>query len=202
MSSELEYRIYLASQSPRRRELLSQIGVRFEVLDISVTEELKINEAPIDYVLRVATDKAMAGIRQRGKSQIKSDKSGLSNWQSKKKPSTIELVVAADTAVVCDGKILGKPESDKHAAVILKQLSGKTHELYTGVVVAGSRILMAVSRTLVDFKHLDSSEIRRYIATKEGCDKAGSYAVQGLAAIFIENINGSYSGVMNGVALK
>ncbi len=188
--------VYLASQSPRRRELLTQIGVRFEVLNVLVPEEIHPNEAPADYVQRVAVDKAQAGVQQFEISALEADKITLSNWQSTKKRATIGLVIGADTAVICDGQILGKPESAEHAEAMLSQLSAKTHEVYSGVVVYGSRILTATSRTLVTFKQLSQSEIRRYIATNEGNDKAGSYAVQGKAALFIENLHGSYSGVM------
>ncbi|VAW96939.1 Septum formation protein Maf [hydrothermal vent metagenome] len=188
--------VYLASQSPRRRELLAQIGVRFDVLDVLVPEEHQLDEAPSDYVQRVAIDKAQAGVALLEKNYLEVNKTGLSNWQSTKKRATIGLVIGADTAVVCNGQILGKPESAEHAELILKQLSAKTHEVYTGVAVYGSRILTATSRTLVTFKRLSPEEIKRYIATNEASDKAGSYAVQGLAAIFIENLQGSYSGVM------
>ncbi len=188
--------VYLASQSPRRRELLAQIGVRFDVLDVLVPEERQPGEAPSNYVQRVAIDKAQAGVALLEKNYLEANKTGLSNWQSTEKRATIGLVIGADTAVVCDGKILGKPESAEHAELILSQLSAKTHEVYTGVAVYGSRILMLTSRTLVTFKRLSTQEIKGYIATNEGVDKAGSYAVQGLAAIFIENLQGSYSGVM------
>ena len=188
--------VYLASQSPRRRELLEQMGVRFEVLDVLVPEELQVNEAPADYVQRVAIEKAQAGVEMLEKNELEMNKSALSNWQSTKKRATIGLVIGADTTVVCDDQILGKPESVEHAEEMLSQLSAKTHEVYTGVAVYSSRILAVTSRTLVTFKRLSPYEIKRYIATNEGCDKAGSYAVQGLAAIFIENLQGSYSGVM------
>ncbi len=188
--------VYLASRSPRRRELLTQMGVRFEVLDVSVVEDLLPNEAAHDYVQRIAIAKAQAGMLLLEKNDLESKKTALSHWQSTKKRATIGVVIGADTAVVCNGQILGKPGSAAQAEVMLKLLSGKTHEVFTAVVVAHSRILTAVSRTFVTFKQLSSSEIQHYIATKEGHDKAGSYAVQGKAAIFIENLNGSYSGVM------
>lgn len=188
--------VYLASQSPRRCELLEQMGVRFEVLDVLVSEKLQANEAPADYVQRVAIEKAQAGVELLEKTESEMNKSGLSNWQSTKKRATIGLVIGADTTVVCDGQILGKPESVEHAEAMLSQLSAKTHEVYTGVAVYGSRVLAATSRTLVTFRCLSPQEIKRYIAMNESCDKAGSYAVQGLAAIFIENLEGSYSGVM------
>ncbi len=188
--------VYLASQSPRRRELLTQIGVRFDVLDVFVPEEQQPGESPPDYVQRVAIEKVQAGVALLEKKGLEANKTGLSNWQSTKKRATIGLVIGADTAVVCDDQILGKPESTEHAEAILSQLSATTHEVYTGVAVYGSCILAATSRTLVTFKRLSPQEIKRYIATGEGVDKAGSYAVQGLGAILIENLQGSYSGVM------
>ena len=188
--------IYLASNSPRRAELLDQIGVRFNVLSIDVPENTLSNEIPADYVQRLSIDKAKAGLAQLELNVLETDKNDLSSWQSTKKHATIGVVIAADTAVVCDGDILGKPESAEHARAMIRQLSGKTHEVYTGVTVCGSRILSALSRTLVTFRDISEQEMTRYIDSNEGVDKAGSYAIQGKAAIFIENIQGSYSGVM------
>lgn len=188
--------VYLASNSPRRRELLDQIGVRFNVLSIDIPEEVLLNETPVDYVQRLSIEKAKAGIKQLKLNTSEIDKIGLSNWQSTKKHATIGLVIGADTAVVCNGEILGKPESPEHAKAMIQQLSARTHEVFTGVSVCGSRVLTALSRTLVTFRAITEQEIMAYIATNEGADKAGSYAIQGKAAIFIENIHGSYSGVM------
>lgn len=186
----------MASNSPRRRELLDQIGVGFNVLSVDVPEMVLASESPIDYVQRLAIEKAKAGLALIELNHPETSKIELSNWQSTKKHATIGLVIGADTAVVCDGEILGKPESTEHAIAMIKQLSAKTHEVFTGVSVCGSRILSAFSRTLVTFRPISEQEIIRYIATNEGIDKAGSYAIQGKAAIFIENIQGSYSGVM------
>ncbi len=189
-------KIFLASNSPRRRELLDQIGVRYKVLTISVPETQLSNEKPADYVERLAIAKAQAGKKWLEKNYLKADKNTLSNWQSTKKHATIELVIGADTAVVCDGEILGKPQSAEQAGQMLERLSARTHEVFTAVSVQSSSILTAVSRNLVTFRQITSDEIKRYIATSEGVDKAGSYAVQGIAAIFIEQIQGSYSAIM------
>jgi len=188
--------IYLASNSPRRRELLDQIGVAYEVLGVDVPEQSLTNESPADYVQRLAINKAKAGMARLEGKLGETDKIELSSWQSTKKHATMGLVIGADTAVVCDGEILGKPESTQHAITMIKQLSAKTHEVFTGVSVSGSCILTKLSRTLVTFRCISEREIIGYIATNEGVDKAGSYAIQGKAAIFVENIQGSYSGVM------
>ena len=188
--------VYLASHSPRRRELLDQIGVKFDVLGVDIDETQLAEEIPSEYVQRLAITKASSGKKLLQASSLNDNKNKLTNWQSTKKHATIDLVLGADTAVVSDGDILGKPESPEHASEMLRQLSGRTHEVFTGVAIAGSRILTAVSRNLVTFRALSEQEISCYVATNEGCDKAGSYAVQGIAAIFIEKIQGSYSGVM------
>lgn len=188
--------IYLASNSPRRRELLDQIGVEFNVLSVDVPENCLLDENPADYVRRLSVDKAKAGLAQLELNLSQVDKKALSSWQSTKKHATIGLVIGADTAVVSDGRILGKPGSVEEATAMIQQLSAKTHEVYTGVTICGSRILTALSRNLVTFRGISEQEISDYIATNEGIDKAGSYAIQGKAAIFIENIQGSYSGVM------
>ena len=188
--------IYLASNSPRRRELLAQIGVKFDVLSVDVPENCLLNENPSDYVRRLSVDKAKAGLAQIELNLSEKDKKALSSWQSTKKHATIGLVIGADTAVVSDGKILGKPGSAEEAIAMIKQLSAKTHEVYTGVTICNSSTLTALSRTLVTFRDISEQEIVDYISTNEGTDKAGSYAIQGKAAIFIENIQGSYSGVM------
>ena len=188
--------IYLASNSPRRRELLDQIGVEFNVLSIDVPENCLLDENPADYVRRLSVDKAKAGLAQLELNLSQVDKKALSSWQSTKKHATIGLVIGADTAVVSDGRILGKPGSVEEATAMIQQLSAKTHEVYSGVAICGSSILTALSRNLVTFRDISEQEIADYIATNEGIDKAGSYAIQGKAAIFIENIQGSYSGVM------
>ena len=170
--------IYLASSSPRRRELLSQIEVNFSVLSLEVDESRLENESPFDYVSRVAIAKAQAG------------------WDSlavtEQKP-----VLGSDTSVVLDGVVLGKPKNDDDARQMLEHLSGKAHQVMTAVaIVSGDRILSEVSINNVQFAELSESDISWYLSTKEGVDKAGGYAVQGLAALFIDNIEGSYSAIM------
>ncbi len=170
--------IYLASRSPRRRELLLQMGVDFSVINPDVDESVLDKELPLDYVSRIASLKAEAG-------------RGLL-LAADKKP-----VLAADTAVVVDNRILGKPQDDEQAASMLKMLSGKTHQVMTAIALTQSnRLWTAVSVSHVTFADLQEKDILWYIKTKEGVDKAGSYAVQGLAALFIKHIEGSYSGIM------
>jgi septum formation protein len=169
--------IYLASASPRRRELLQQIGVSFRLVGMELDETPRLSEAPAAYVARLAAAKADAG------------------WLSRS--AAIAPVLAADTAVVLDGAILGKPRDRDDAEHMLLQLSGRTHEVMSAVAVrstAGNQI--KVSHSLVTFRILDAAEVRAYWDTGEPRDKAGAYAIQGFAAVFIEDLRGSYSGVM------
>jgi septum formation protein len=169
--------IYLASASPRRRELLQQIGVSFRLVGTELDETPRPSEAPSAYVARVAAAKADAG------------------WLSRS--AAIAPVLAADTAVVLDGAILGKPRDQHDAEHMLLQLSGRTHEVMTAVAVRSSAgIQIKVSHSWVTFRILDAAEVRAYWDTGEPRDKAGAYAIQGFAAIFIEDLRGSYSGVM------
>lgn len=179
----IENALYLASQSPRRRELLSQVGISFTVLSVQVDETVKSNEIAEDYVLRLAKEKALAG------------------WKSEKQ--NIKAVLGSDTAVVIDGKILGKPENREEAKNMLRLLSGKTHQVMTAVALAANakshsqvELNSVINVNDVTFKILSNTEIEQYIDTGEGDDKAGSYAIQGLAAAFITHLSGSYSGVM------
>jgi septum formation protein len=170
--------IYLASQSPRRQELLTQLGVRFEILDAPVHEQAQSGEHPEHYVKRVAREKAGAGLLQLG-----------SHSQA--------IVLGADTDVVIDGQVLGKPADAAQAAALLRQLSGRTHQVHTAVwLVSAGREQSALVSTEVRFSALSEAEIAAYIATGEPFGKAGAYAVQGRAAAFIAGITGSYSGVM------
>jgi nucleoside triphosphate pyrophosphatase len=170
--------IYLASSSPRRRELLTQIGVDFSVLTVDVDEGHFENETPLDYVQRVAIAKA-----ETGKKTLKSQH--------------VLPVMGADTSVVVDNKILGKPKDEADSRSMLQLLSGRSHQVLTAVAMAKeNETLCATSKSTVHFAELSDDDIAWYIKTQEGCDKAGSYAVQGLAAIFIEQIQGSYSGIM------
>ena len=183
-----ENRIYLASRSPRRRELLKQIGVSYEVLLVrensprgaDVSEAPLPGETPVEYVIRVAQVKAEMG------------------WRSVVKRRLPESpVLAADTAVVLDNEIFGKPDDARHARQMLRRLSGKTHQVLTAVsVVRDERISTVLSASAVEFRELDDDEIRRYVAGGEPNDKAGAYAIQGRAAIFASRITGSYSGIM------
>ncbi len=172
--------IYLASQSPRRRELLEQIGIKFRVLVPDVNETALARETPRDYVERIARIKAeVAWMR-------------LEERRMKRAP-----VLAADTAVIVGRRLLGKPQSDADAAAMLQTLSGRTHQVITAVaMVFEGKLKLARSETAVTFRRVSSDEIERYVATCEPYDKAGAYAIQGLAAAFISRIEGSYSGVM------
>jgi len=170
--------IYLASNSPRRRELLTQIGVNFSVLSVDVDERRFENESPITYVKRVALAKAQAG------------------WDTTPE-SDVRPVMGSDTSVVLENSVLGKPVSVDNARAMLQQLSGRTHQVMTAVaMVTATKKECKLSISEVSFAKLTESEIEWYIATQEGIDKAGGYAVQGLAALFIEHIQGSYSGIM------
>jgi septum formation protein len=183
-----EKSIYLASRSPRRRELLRQIGITFEVVPLreaparpaDVDEAVHAGESADDYVLRVACDKARAAAGIVAARRI-----------------AARPVLAADTTVVCDQQILGKPLNAADAARMLGLLAGRAHRVLTAVAVAAEgRLETRVSESQVCFRALDAAGIRRYVATGEPYDKAGAYAVQGLAAAFITRIDGSYSGIM------
>jgi septum formation protein len=184
----IQPRIYLASQSPRRRELLKQAGINFEMLllrsdprrNIDVDETPLASEQPEIYVRRVCRAKAEAGY---GALRLRN----LPSFP----------VLAADTAVALDDIILGKPENFEQAAAMLRQLSGREHQVLSAVAVAlGEHVEIAVSTSTVRFTHLDEERIRRYLLTNEYTDKAGGYAIQGYAGAFIEHLSGSYSGVM------
>lgn len=187
--SSAQPRIYLASRSPRRRELLRQIGVRFDVLafrDGERGEDADVDETPLDgetaerYVERLALTKAEAGMRRL-------------MWR--KLPR--QPVLAADTTLEMDGEIIGKPAGTEDAVAILRRLSGRTHRVLTAVAVSnGERTRCRISVSEVRFRALQDDEIRRYVATGEPLDKAGGYGIQGRAAVFVEGIAGSYSGIM------
>lgn len=170
--------IYLASGSPRRRELLTQIGVPFQVLNIAVDESLIAGEAPEAYVARLAHLKALAGLRAR--------------------PSgAIAPVLAADTSVVLDGAILVKPTDRADGERMLRGMSGRTHAVLTAVALAGEvGVQSRLSRSEVRFRELNIAEVAAYWDTGEPHDKAGGYAIQGAGAVFVADLRGSYSGVM------
>jgi septum formation protein len=172
--------VYLASGSPRRRQLLQQIGVPFQVLSVTVDESIADGEEPFAYVSRLAGAKADAGL-------ARSTAAG-----APRRP-----VLAADTAVVIDGEILGKPAGRDDAVRMLRLLSGRTHEVLTSIALAaGGRTCCRVSRSEVTFRDITCAEASDYWDTGEPTDKAGGYAIQGLGAVFIAQLRGSFSGVM------
>jgi septum formation protein len=188
MAGPVERGIYLASRSPRRRELLSQIGVRFHLLLFrdrpgegpDVDEISMPGEKPDLYVERMARAKAEAGWRRMMQRNL-----------------PIAPVLAADTTVALDVKIYEKPVDRRHAAEMLASLAGHTHEVLTAVALKQDDWLeSALSRSEVRFKTLNAREIEHYVASGEGDDKAGAYAIQGRAARFVIELRGSYSGVM------
>jgi septum formation protein len=168
--------IYLASHSPRRRELLNQIHITYQPVTVHIDETPLPQETPVDYVKRLALAKARAGYLM---------------------TQTTQAVLGADTAVVCHGQIFGKPIDQAEAKRMLRQLSGRGHQVLTAVaLVTATQEMVTLNTSNVYFRHLSETEIDAYIATGEPMDKAGSYAIQGLASIFIERLEGSYSGVM------
>ena len=181
-------RIYLASRSPRRRELLKQIGVPFELIllredlrrGVDIDEMPLADESPGVYVLRIARTKVEMAVRQ------------IAYRALPQKP-----VLAADTTVVFDGQIVGKPDDAEHAARILRALAGREHQVLTAVAVAlREQVETQISVSSVWLRELSEADIRRYCATGEPLDKAGAYAIQGRAGAFVTRISGSYSGIM------
>jgi septum formation protein len=172
--------LYLASQSPRRRELLEQLAATFSVLDVQVPEYRAASESPKDYVHRVARDKAQAGLALLG-----------ANDRDE------AIVIGADTEVVLDGDVFGKPADVDDAIAMLRRLSGRTHEVISSVWLAGAeRELGDACISRVRFAKLDEASIAAYVASGEPFGKAGAYAIQGRGATLIEHLEGSYSGVM------
>lgn len=182
-------RIHLASKSPRRRELLRQIGVQFDVLTFrggERGEDADVDETPLEgedvmrYVERLALTKAEAGMRR-------------VLWRK----LTRQPVLAADTTLELDGDIIGKPTDTDDARDILRRLSGRSHRVLTAVAVSdGVRIRSLISESEVRFRTLTESDIKHYVGSGEPMDKAGAYGIQGRAAMFVEEIRGSYSGIM------
>ncbi|MEF8733701.1 MAG: Maf family protein [Candidatus Accumulibacter meliphilus] len=189
MSFSLQHpRVHLASRSPRRRELLTQIGVGFDTIafrdaqrgDPELDETPLPKEAPTAYVERVARNKASLGWR-------------IVNWRG----LLLQPVLAADTSIELAGELIGKPLDVDDARRILRRLSGQTHRVLTAVAVSfeeRTELLSSISE--VRFRELDKDEIARYVASGEPMDKAGAYGIQGRAAMFVERLAGSYSGVM------
>jgi septum formation protein len=173
MSAEF---VYLASASPRRRALLAQIGVPFQLLELEVDESVAAGETPQTYVVRVACAKARAG------------------WERRRAAAP---VLAADTTVVLDGRILGKPRDGRDAEDMLLALAGRTHEVLTAIALASAAgVQSRLSRSTVTFRQISAAEAQQYWDTGEPRGKAGGYAIQGRAAVFVADLRGSYSGVM------
>ena len=167
----------LASASPRRRELLEQIGCHFRVAPVDVDETPLAGEAPVSYVLRMAKDKAVAGWQACGQQELP--------------------VLGADTTVVLAEQIFGKPANRDEAVAMLQRLSGKTHRVLSAVAMMdGSNCQHRLSETSVSFRSLEEEECLRYWDSGEPADKAGAYAIQGYGALFVTSIRGSYSGVV------
>lgn len=170
--------LYLASQSPRRRQLLEQIGEQFNVVHVEVPEQRAAGESPQDYVSRVARDKACAGL---------ASLDGASGHR----------VIGADTEVVLDDEVFGKPRGAEAATAMLRRLSGRVHTVISAVwLVSAKQESRATCFSQVRFAVLDGASIASYVATGEPFGKAGAYAIQGRGAAFIEHLEGSYSGVM------
>jgi len=181
-------RLILASASPRRRELLAQAGFAFEVRAADIPEEPRAGEDPIAYVVRLAREKAEAVYRDVGTEGLGTTELAVTGPL---------IVLGADTTVTLDGHILGKPEDAADAARMLRMLSGRTHRVITGVALVGAgRTEMAAEMTAVKFLTLSDEEIAAYVATGEPMDKAGAYAIQGLAAKWIPRIEGDYFNVV------
>lgn len=177
----MKEQLVLASASPRRRELLDQIGVSYIVHPVDIDETPKLNEIAQQYVERVAAEKSAACLRIL---------------------TPAMPILAADTSVVIDNTILGKPENKAHAIEMLERLSGKKHRVYSAVSLRGIKVgeelyhHQALSITEVNFRKIELKEIKTYWETGEPLGKAGAYAIQGLACIFVESIKGSFSGVV------
>lgn len=171
--------VILASRSPRRVALLKQLGIECIVLPADIDESRQVGEAPIDYVKRLAKEKAKA-----------TTENMKAEYQSM-------MVLAADTTVSMGDEIFGKPDNDAHAAKMLKALSSSVHQVHTAVALSnGNKTQVAVSSTQVELSKLTNDMIAQYISYGEHRDKAGSYGIQGRAAAWIKHIEGSYSGVM------
>ena len=173
-------RVILASQSPRRRELLALIGITHEVMPADIDETVGANEEPVPHCERLAREKAHAlAVRHRD-----------------------AVVIAADTIVVLDGEILGKPVDAADARAIIRRLAGREHTVHTAIAVArGGRTESAVESVTVTFRALTDEEIAAYVATGEPMDKAGAYGIQGWGATIVERVNGDYFSVM-GLGLR
>ena len=181
--------IYLASRSPRRAELLRQIGVDFVVHDVDIDESRLPAEAAGEYVCRMATTKARIAAAQIA------DELMTAGQMAGRQESF--AVLAADTTIALDGDIIGKPADRDQCRCILQRLSARQHQVLTAVALAtAGDIALRLTRNRVSFRSLSAAEIENYCATAEPMDKAGAYAIQGKAALFIDHLEGSYSAVM------
>jgi septum formation protein len=188
--------LILASASPRRRELLAQAGFTFEVRPAHVDEDVRAGEDAVAYVVRLAREKAAAVFAEL---MLPTGKPGEAGPSTPLRSAQDDKVIAlgADTTVVVDGMILGKPRDAEDAARMLRMLSGRTHRVITGVAVVGAGgVEVAAEVTAVRFRSLSDEEIAAYIATGEPMDKAGGYAIQGMAARWIPRIEGDYFNVV------
>ena len=168
--------LILASASPRRRELLAQLGIHCKVVPAGIPEQHLAGETPEAYVQRIAAEKSLS-VQSLSENQLP--------------------VLAADTEVVLDGRIFGKPENQAHAAEMLGRLSGREHTVFSAVSLRqGGSHWTALSESTVLFRTITADEMAAYWLTGEPCDKAGAYAIQGLGAVFVERLVGSFSGVM------
>ena len=170
--------IYLASKSPRRQELLQQIGVDFELVNAAIDETPFQTESPSEYVQRMAVEKALNAFQ----------------------PGMSKPLLAADTSVICEGKILGKPQNEKDFLAMFELLSDNVHQVITAIAVTNTKEAAAVKTRMsvseVTFTKITTTQASHYWQSGEPADKAGGYGIQGLAAVFIKRINGSYSGIM------
>jgi septum formation protein len=173
-------RLILASQSPRRADLLRAAGFPFDIVSVDVDESVRAGESPQPYVQRLAEEKVAAAVKRMAGG-----------------PAEAIVVLGADTAVIVDGEILGKPRDAGEGAAMLRRLSGRRHEVLTGVSLrCNGRDVGSVESTSVEFAALSESDIAWYVASGEGRDKAGGYAIQGLASRFVTRIDGSYTNVV------
>ena len=178
MQSMTISQIILASASPRRRDLLSQLGLNFTVAGQDIDETQSPDKEPLDFVRRMALRKAQA-VKVEVPLKVSS------------------LVIGSDTIVVCEGFVLGKPVNKKDGLRMLRLLSGKTHSVLTAVAIATlNRECVSVSENKVEFRHITKQEAEAYWQSREPADKAGSYGIQGLGAVFVKTLHGSYSGVV------
>lgn len=171
-------KLVLASSSPRRKDLLRKLGLEFSTIPPNVVEKHIKGESPVEYVLRISLEKALTVAETLNHDHI---------------------VIGADTIVVCDGEILGKPENEEEAKSMLMRLSGRYHQVITGlsIVRSKSEILHRENvKSTIKFKSLDPHEVQEYVNTKEPLDKAGGYAAQGIGAFMIEEIEGSFTNIV------